>query len=47
MVCIQGITGNRIRKSLTNYDLEKYPLYSWVIFKLSNYIYKKYDGAGR
>ena len=45
MVCLQGITEDRLRNTLTSYNLQKFPLYNWLIFKLTEYIYSTYNGS--
>jgi hypothetical protein len=40
MVYFYGVTLNRLQTSLTEQQLEHYPLWSWLIFRLSEYIYK-------
>ena len=44
MVCLQGITENRLRQSLTKQQLSHFPLFNWLIHKLTKYIYSTYDG---
>ena len=39
MVCLEGITLVRLENSLSNADLKKYPLWSWLTHLLTNYIY--------
>ena len=40
MVSFYGVTLARLRTSLTQKELEHYPLWSWLIYRLSEYIYK-------
>ena len=40
MVSFYGVTLNRLQTSLTKKEQDEYPLWSWLIFRLSEYIYK-------
>ena len=39
MVCLEGITLDRIENSLSDAELNKFPLWSWLSHLLTNYIY--------
>lgn len=39
MVCLEGVTLTRLENSLSDADLKKYPLWSWLSHLLTHYIY--------
>ena len=42
MVCLHGVTLARLKESLDLHQINQYPLWNWLVHKLTYFMYKKY-----